>query len=173
MNDLVEKVQTQGIATKENWLDFKDLEKIKNLVNEMEPVKGSENSIYAVNFKTLIKKFFKFRFSEIFKSFYFIKLSKKLKLKKIAQKILKSDSKLIRIDLFWSPKSDSPVIQWHVDNAYSGKQNIKVFNEPDKNAIKFIFYLTNVSSNNGCLSYIPFSHKIAYMLKKGIFFWRN
>lgn len=169
MSDIIKLVQSQGIATKENWLKTEDLEKIDSLVRKMEPIKGSENSIYAANFKTFVKKIFKLRFSEIFKSFYFINLSKKLKLNKIANEILQTDTKLLRIDLFWSPKSANPVIQWHVDNAYSGRKNIKKFNSPDHNAIKFIFYLTNVSSNNGCLSYIPFSHKIAYALKKGIY----
>ena len=109
------------------------------------------------------------RFYNIFRSFYFISLSKKLKLKEIAQEILKSKAKLIRIDHFWTPQSEDPVIQWHVDNAYSGRKNIEVFDEPDKQAIKFFFYLTDVSSENGCLSYIPYSHKIAYALKQGIY----
>lgn len=169
MNDIVEKVQSQGIAVKEDWLELKDLEKINSLINSSEPIKGSESSIYAANFKTFVKKFFKLRFSEIYKSFYFLDLSKRLKLNKIANEILKCHTKLLRIDLFWSPKSDNPVIQWHVDNAYSGRKNIKKFNSPDHNAIKFIFYLTNVSSNNGCLSYIPFSHKLAYIIKQGIY----
>lgn len=169
MIDLIEKVQSQGIAVKENWLDLKDIEKIEKSIQKVKPIKGSESSIYVVNLKTLIKKIFKMRFNDIFKSLYFINLSQKLKLKDTAEKILKSKSKLLRIDLFSSPQSDDPVIQWHVDNAYSGRKNIKIFNEPDKNAIKFIFYLTDVSSNNGCLSYIPYSHKIAFALKQGIY----
>jgi ectoine hydroxylase-related dioxygenase (phytanoyl-CoA dioxygenase family) len=96
-------------------------------------------------------------------------LAKKLNLKETAEQILDSKVKLIRIDHFWSPQSNNPVIEWHVDNAYSGRKDIKVFNKPDKQAIKFFFYLTNVSSDNGCLAYIPFSHKIAYALKKGIY----
>tara|TARA_E500000178_G_C16969511_1_gene730216 strand:+ start:810 stop:1604 length:795 start_codon:yes stop_codon:yes gene_type:complete len=168
MNDLIEKVQSLGIAVKENWLDHKDIEKIEKSIQKVKPIKGSECSIYAVNLKTLIKKIFKMHFNNIFKSLYFINLSKKLKLKETAEEILKSKTKLLRVDLFWSPQSQDPVIQWHVDNAYSGRKNIKIFNEPDKNAIKFIFYLTDVSSNNGCLSYIPYSHKIAYALKQGI-----
>lgn len=169
MNDIIEKVQSEGIAVKESWLKPKDLEKINRLVNNSKPEKGSESSIYVANLKTFIKKLLKLRFGEIFKSIYFHNLSKRLKLNKIANEILKCHTKLLRIDLFWSPKSDNPVIQWHVDNAYSGRKNIKKFNSPDENAIKFIFYLTNVSSNNGCLSYIPFSHKIAYVLKQGIY----
>ena len=35
--------------------------------------------------------------------------------------------------------------------------------------LNFFFYLTDVSSDNGCLSYIPKSNKIAYALKKGIY----
>lgn len=76
---------------------------------------------------------------------------------------------MTRIDHYWSPKSEKPVIQWHVDNAYSGRENIKNFVKPDQNAIKFFFYLSDVSSDNGCLSYIPKSHKIAYAIKEGIY----
>lgn len=169
MDNLVEKVQSEGIADKENWLSPIDKDKIKNLIKKLKPTKGSENSVYATNIKMLIKKILKLQFSNISRSIYFIKLSKKLKLKEIAEEILKSKAKLIRIDHFWSPQSNDPVIQWHVDNAYSGKKNITVFNEPDKQAIKFFFYLTDVSSDNGCLSYIPYSHKIAYALKDGIY----
>ena len=42
-------------------------------------------------------------------------------------------------------------------------------NEITKNAIKFFFYLTDVSIDNVCLSYIAKSNKIAYALKKGIY----
>ena len=167
--DLVEKVKSQGIADKHNWLSPEQVDKVKNLIKRLKPAKGDENSICAINIKTLIRKVFKFHFFDIFRSIYFVKLSKKLNLKEIAEEILKSKAKLIRIDHFYSPKSEDPVIQWHVDNAYSGRKDVKVFNQPDKQAIKFFFYLTDVSSDNGCLSYIPQSHKIAYALKEGIY----
>jgi hypothetical protein len=169
MNDFVKKVQSQGIVNKNNWLSPDDIQIIENLIKKLKPLKGDEKSTYAINIKMVIKKIFKMNFSNIFKSLYFIRLSKKLRLKDIAQEILKSKARLIRIDHFWSPQSDDPVIQWHVDNAYSGRKDVKVFNEPDKQAIKFFFYLTDVSSDNGCLSYIPYSHKIAYALKEGIY----
>ena len=58
------------------------------------------------------------------------------------------------------------VIPWHTDQAYSGKLDIKDFVDPEKAALKFFFYLTDVDSENGCLGYIPGSNRISYVLKK-------
>jgi len=75
------------------------------------------------------------------------------------------------VDCYINLKSDKPVLDWHVDNAYTdtGDKNIKKFVDPNENAIKFFFYLTDVYKDNGCLSYIPKSNKIAFALKKGIY----
>ena len=45
----------------------------------------------------------------------------------------------------------------------------KKFNNPDDFYLKFFIYLTDVSSNNGCMSYIPKSHKIGYEIRKAIY----
>ena len=169
MDNLAQEVELKGIAKKNNWLSEIDQQKITGIIETLKPLKDDvHNSTFVVNFKTLVNKILRLKFKNIIRSFYFHKLSKKLNLENIASEILKSKVKLTRIDHFWSPKSEEPVVQWHVDNAYSGRKNIKFFNKPDNNAIKFFFYLTDVTSDNGCLSYIPFSHKIAYALKDGI-----
>ena len=64
--------------------------------------------------------------------------------------------------------SKAPVIDWHVDQAYSGRIDIKNYVHPDHALIKFFIYLTDVDTDNGCLGYIPSSNKICYFLKKGI-----
>ena len=55
-----------------------------------------------------------------------------------------------------------------MDQGYSGNLKPKQFLNPDHCALKYFIYLTDVSSNNGCLGYIPGSHKILYFLKLGI-----
>ena len=47
-------------------------------------------------------------------------------------------------------------------------EGLRVIGDPEKAAIKFFFYLTDVDSKNGCLGYIPGSHKISFYLKKMI-----
>lgn len=169
MNNYVEKVKTNGIVKIDNWLNDIDQKKIAKIIQTLKPQKNDPDSTFVTNLKLLIKKIFKFKLNNVFTSIYYFNLSKKLNLKEIAEEILEAKVKLTRIDHYWSPKSEKPVIQWHIDNAYSGRENIKNFVKPDQNAIKFFFYLSDVSSDNGCLSYIPKSHKIAYALKEGIY----
>lgn len=77
-------------------------------------------------------------------------------------------SRLDTIDGYVSKISLEPVLDWHVDQAYSGRSDVTKFVNPDYSSIKFFIYLTDVHSNNGCMGYIPFSHRIAYFLKQGI-----
>ena len=67
------------------------------------------------------------------------------------------------MDCYRSKKSDQQLVDWHLDHSASEIMN------PEKRAIRFIFYLTDTSSDNGCLGYIPKSNLISYALKKGIF----
>ena len=74
------------------------------------------------------------------------------------------------IDSYYSPISDKDVLPWHSDQAYEGdEKNYSGYVNPDHAHIKFFIYLTEVGPNNGCLSYIPGSHKIGYALRRGIF----
>ena len=43
------------------------------------------------------------------------------------------------------------------------------FNIPKKFFLKFFIYLTDVTRNNGCMSYIPESHKIGFEIRKAIY----
>ena len=89
---------------------------------------------------------------------------------KIANLLFKKKSSLHYIDGYCSPVSNKDVLPWHTDQAYSGNiKKFKNFVNPDHYQIKFFIYLTDVSSNNGCMSYIPGSNKISYLIRKGIF----
>ena len=49
------------------------------------------------------------------------------------------------------------------------KKNITTFENPDDRAIKFFIYFTPVTTDDGCMGYIPKSNLIAYYLKKAFF----
>ena len=173
MDDLVESVKLNGIAQRKHWLSSADEKKAEQIIRSISTLKGEGKSWFSTNFISFLIKFIKFDYKYLIYSFFLLNLAKKLQLKKIAEKIHGSKAKLSGIDCYCSPKSDEPVLDWHVDNAYSygmiGAKTPKQFINPEKNAIKFFFYLTDVSTDNGCLSYIPTSNRIAYALKKGIF----
>ena len=171
MNNLITNVKNDGIAIKENWLSPEDQKKIAKIITSINPRKGEKKSWLYVNFKISLIKLIKLQFVNLYRSLYFINLSKKLELNKIAEKILGNKVRLVGIDCYINLKSNKPVLDWHVDNAYTdtGDKNITKFVNPNQNAIKFFFYLTDVYKDNGCLSYVPKSHKIATALKKGIY----
>ena len=72
------------------------------------------------------------------------------------------------VDGYCSPISNEEVLPWHCDQSYSNQEKINKFKHPDDRQFKFFIYLTPVQSDNGCMCYIPQSHKIAYALKMGI-----
>ena len=76
---------------------------------------------------------------------------------------------MLLFNILYSKKSTNKVIDWHVDQAYSGKLNPTRILDPDHTVIKFFVYLTDVGPDNGSLGYIPGSNKILYYLKLGIF----
>ena len=172
---IVERIKEYGCCKVDNFLDEKNLELIdKILKNRVLEKKIGKNDLDTYFYRDrdknfLLKKIIKLNFSFFFDCLKLIKLSKQLKLNILADKILSSKSKLHTIDSYFSPKSDKPVLDWHLDQAYSGKVNVNNYLNPDHAALKFFIYLTPVSYENGCLGYIPGSNKIAYYLKKGIF----
>lgn len=73
------------------------------------------------------------------------------------------------VDAYVSKKSKSNIIPWHTDQAYHGNLNPKNYVNCEKFFIKIFIYLTDVNTKNGCMSYIPGSHKIGFAIRKGIF----
>jgi len=169
MIELAEKVRISGIARKDNWLSTVDEEKVRKIITTIKPHKSDNKSWCSLNYKSHLIKLIKLDFKTLSRSFFFINLAKKLKLKEIAEEIFQKKAKLYGIDFYYNYKSEDPVLDWHCDTAYSGKKNVENFIHPNNYSIKFFFYLTDVSKDNGCLSYIPGSNRITYAIKKGIF----
>ena len=107
-----------------------------------------------------------------FLSSLFLKhINNKLGFEKIAEKIFLEKSKLVVVDGYISKISDKEILDWHQDQAYSGRKvvNDEEIKSPDDSFIKFFLFLTPVKKDNGILSYIPGSHKISIALKKAIY----
>ena len=170
VTEIVSKVKNYGIAIYQNWLTNEDLEISKKIVNDINCLKGDYRGIFEPGIKyKLVEVFLKLRFKNLKYTNYFFNLSKKLGLKNNASENFITESKFVRADCWVSPISDKPVLDWHFDYAYSGAKNVTKYISPKKQTIKFFFYLSDVTSDNGCLSYIPNSHFISIALRKGIY----
>ena len=169
MIELAEKVRRDGIARKEKWLSPIDENRAREIIKTLKPQKGAKKSWCSIYYTSHLIKLIKFDFKNLSRSFFFLNLAKKLKLKQMAEEIYGKKAKLAGIDFYYNPISEDPVLDWHCDTSYSGRKIVEKFIHPKDYSIKFFFYLSDVSKDNGCLSYIPGSNRIAYAIKKGIF----
>ena len=127
-------------------------------------------SYYSTNIKLLSYKILKLDFRKLKDDIAILSLAKNKKLNFVSNKIFNKKSYLHFIDAYHTPVNDKELLPWHTDQAYQGvEKNYKGFVNPDHVFIKFIIYLTDVDTNNGCTSYIPKSHKLTYAVRKGIF----
>lgn len=167
---IIQEVQKNGISECQEFFNKDKFEDLKKILINNKSVKGTKNSFfYRSKGKFLLRKLFNFEFANFLDCLKLINLSKDLKLNQLSSEIRGRKTKLVSIDSYFSEVSSSKVLDWHVDQAYSGNLKPKQFLNPDHSALKYFIYLTDVSSNNGCLGYIPGSHKILYFLKLGIF----
>ena len=168
--DFIEDLKNNGIVKINNFINSQETEKIKKILKFYSAPKGHPDSYFPPNIKLLFYKVLMLRFTKLKHSIVMLNLSKKKKLNLISDKIFSEKSYLKFIDGYCSPVSNKDVLPWHTDQAYSGVEKKSVgFVNPDHMHLKFFIYLTNVSSEDGCMSYIPKSHKIAYAIRKGIF----
>lgn len=162
--------EEKGIIKVQNFLQPNELNRIKGIVKYYSFPKDHPESVFSSKIRHLFYKLLKFKFKKFNHHLQIIKLLKKKELNKISNTLFKRKSYLEYIDGYCSPISNKEVLPWHTDQAYSGKiENFKSFNNPDHYLIKFFIYLTDVGPKNGCMSYIPGSHKISYLIRKGIF----
>ena len=168
--DFIEDLKNNGIVKINNFINSQETEKIKKILKFYSAPKGHPDSYFPPNIKLLFYKVLMLRFTKLKHSIVMLNLSKKKKLNLISDKIFSEKSYLKFIDGYCSPVSNKDVLPWHTDQAYSGVEKKSVgFVNPDHMHLKFFIYLTNVSSEDGCMSYIPKSHKIGYAIRKAIF----
>jgi len=168
-SQIIQKVQTDGFCVIENFLDIKDLKLMQETTKNYSLEKGNNSGKYAISNKSLLIKLIKFDFKKIYYSFLLKKFADKFNFRDTSNKILQCNTELTNIDTYFNNVSSEPVLDWHCDlsNKNSFKRG-KIVN-PEMVSIKFFFYLTNVYTNNGCLSYIPGSHAVVKELGRLIF----
>lgn len=163
------QLEEQGIITIKKFLDPEELKEIKDIIGFYSVPKGHHKSYYSTNLSQLALKILKCDFKKLKHDLTILKLAKSKKLNLIADEVLKQKSYLNFIDGYHSPISDQDVLPWHTDQAYQGdEKNYKGYVNPDHAHLKFFIYLTKIGPKNGCMSYIPYSHKIGYAIRKGI-----
>ena len=165
-NHFFEIFDKNGFYLVEDCLVEDDL----NLLNKyflINKQKEDKNTKLKFNIKSNLNDLINFDLENIKKKIILKKILKKYDLINTAKLILNSKISEYSADYYLSlVNKNKMVIPWHTDQAYSGAINVTNFVDPNKAAIKFFFYLTDVDSENGCLGYIPGSHKISYFLKK-------
>lgn len=168
-HEIIQEVKKNGIVKCQDFLKKDNFEILKNILTDNLSSKGEKRSyFYRSKGKFLLKKIYDFEFLRFLDSIKLIYLAKSLKLNELATNIRGKQTKLLSIDSYFSEISNTKVLDWHVDQAYSGSLEPIKFLDPDDSCIKFFIYLTDVHSKNGCLGYVPESHKILYFLKFGI-----
>ena len=162
--DNLDEFNDNGIVKVENFLDQEEILYLKNkLINLGYPKKGEKKSIVYYDKMRIFDKLKNFPTIKFYKKFASLK-----NMQLFANTALQHKTNLYYIDTYYSEKNNNPVLDWHFDQAYSGRENInrnELLN-PNSAAIKFFIYLSDTYSDNGCLSYIKGSNKIAFILKK-------
>jgi len=169
-NQIVTAVKDIGFYRLKNFLSPEEVKAFIHNLNPFLKDKGSPETRFATSYKIIFYKILKLDFKKAITSSFLKRFVNKKKLIDIADQIFEKKSYNNMIDCYYSPKSNSNVLPWHIDLAYSGKENISISKiyHPDAFSIKFFIYLTPVGPNNGCTSFIPESHKVTYALRKGL-----
>lgn len=163
-------IKENGIVKIKNFLTPEEIRRCSEIVKFYKAPKGDKNSFFVTNIKVFFIKLLKLEINKLKHSYELLQLKKSKKLDEIAQNFFNKKTKLSFIDGYFSKIEKKDIIPWHTDQAYSGEKKVEVkFNNPDTFYLKFFIYLTKVSSNNGCMSYIPGSHKIGYQIRKAIY----
>ena len=167
---LLNQLDKEGIIKLKNFLDPDETAIIKNILSFYSAPKGHHKSYYSTKLYHFILKLIKFDLTKLRHDIIIWNLAKKKKLNNLANSVFRQKSYLKFIDGYHSPISNVDVLPWHTDQAYHGdEKNYKGFVNPDHAHLKIFIYLTEIGPNNGCMSYIPCSHKIGYAIRKGIF----
>lgn len=167
--DFALEIKKNGITKVDNFLNQEEILKISSIIKYYSAPKDTNDSYFPANFKSLALKILNLNLVKFFHSLEILKLCKRKNLNLLADNFFGKKSKLSFIDAYYSKVSNQDVLPWHTDQAYSGKQDISKFNDPDGFYLKIFIYLTDVGPDNGCMSYIPGSHKIGYAIRKGIY----
>ena len=159
-----------GIIKIENFLTDIELKKLTQIVKYYSAPKSSPNSYWPTKFHQIILKILKLDFLRFKHSLEILNFEKEKKLIDYAKLAFNGKKTYLNyVDAYLSKKSKKNIIPWHTDQAYHGHENPQKYVDPNSYFIKVFIYLTDVTSKNGCMSYIPGSHKVGYAIRKGIY----
>ena len=169
--NIAEEIKEKGIAKVENFLSADELNQLMSIVKYYSVPKGHNDSFFITNIKTFLIKLLKLDLKKITQSYQLHQFKKKKKINQIARKFFENKCDLKYIDGYYSKAGKEDILPWHTDQAYDGSAEVinNKFNIPKKFFLKFFIYLTDVTRNNGCMSYIPESHKIGFEIRKAIY----
>ena len=168
--DYFDEINKNGIVKIPSFLNSEELHKLSNIIKKYSAPKGHKNSYFSTNLRLLFYKFLKLDFTKLLESLYILKLAKNKNLNHFSNEIFKEKSYLKYIDAYYTKISNQDILPWHTDQAYRGAEKLSDgFVNPDKYFLKIFIYLTDVGPNNGCMNYVPKSHKVGYAIRKGIF----
>ena len=168
-NKLAAEIKEKGIIKIDNFLNKKEILKISNIIKYYSAPKNTPESYFPTNYKTLFLKILNLDITKFIHSYEILQLNKRKNLNNLANIFFNKNSTLSFVDAYYSKISKQDVLPWHTDQAYAGKKDIYKFNDPDGFYLKIFIYLTDVGPDDGCMSYLPGSHKLGYAIRKGIF----
>jgi hypothetical protein len=168
INEIINTINENGIVKIDKFLNQDEVKEMQNIVSFYSAPKNSKNSYWSTKYSSLILKVLKLNFVKLKHNVKILRLEKRKKIKNIANSYFSKECYLNFIDAYYSPVSAKPVIPWHTDQAYHGNMDQINYVDPENYFLKIFIYLTDVGPNNGCMNYIPGSHKIGYAIRNGI-----
>jgi len=185
IQEISKKIRESGVTLINDFLNTEQFELANSALEYIVKhgiKKDDMQGVFPVFLKSSIIKLLKFEFGKLKKSFLLKKIAKDLQFKQIAEKIFDHEAELHTLDSYYSKKSNEFVIPWHNDIGYHDSKFHGYFMEKDDfyaaaastinlkktkvggRGIKFFIYMTDVESENGCMSLIPYSHHIVKVI---------
>lgn len=161
--DLLNKLNTEGIIKVEKFLNEEQTLKAYKIIKRYSVEKGHKDSYLSKSKMDLFRKILKLRFDKFFDHLTIYNLVDQTNQRQFAEIYFKSKVKLFMVDNYYNKASDQKILPWHTDQSKDRSYH------PDYYSLKFFVYLTNVDKNNGCMSYVPKSHLICNVIRKGIY----
>jgi ectoine hydroxylase-related dioxygenase (phytanoyl-CoA dioxygenase family) len=162
---LIHNLQLNGSVIVNNFIPVEQINSLKDCLQKKKAFSNKKKWEVPYRFSHLFIKLLKLDIFSIKKSYVFRTLNSKNDVNNICDLTFKKKTKIHRVDGYISKKNNDMIIPWHCDTSCSGASRVVNHVHPDKSSLKLILYLTDVESNNGCLGFVPGSHKIVYALK--------
>ncbi len=181
MNDvqirqISKEVKNNGVSSLNNFFGSKHFN-LANSILTHTLKKGDKRGSFPVFFKTTLIKLLKLDFNQVRKSLILKKIAQDLNLEKISELIFENKAELHAIDSYYSEKSNEFIVPWHNDIGLKDDDTENFLNVADSTinqsksktsprGVKFFVHLTDVSSQNGSLAVIPYSHHVVKAVTK-------